>query len=167
MCLFIPKLPFAEKYFQSNDFLSKIIFGQMTFRPNELFRANDHSVKWPFKFFRSNDLSVEQPFGQEPFIEKSLAFQFSQTNLKPQHWKKYFSEVKVCLLSIFEEKFKIGRHLEFFLDHFLKIWWAKSHITKMALPHKAFLLSTYEIWKVLVSLANFHVLGLVIPKKRV
>jgi hypothetical protein len=38
-----------------------------------------------------------------------------------------------------------------------------------------FLLSTYEIWKVLVSLAkiffffiaNFHVLGLFIPKKRV
>jgi hypothetical protein len=30
-----------------------------------------------------------------------------------------------------------------------------------------FLLSIYEIWKVLVSLANFHVLGLFIPKKRV
>jgi hypothetical protein len=37
-----------------------------------------------------------------------------------------------------------------------------------------FLLSTYEIWKVLVSfakkklfIANFHVLGLFIPKKRV
>jgi hypothetical protein len=28
-----------------------------------------------------------------------------------------------------------------------------------------FLLSTYEIWKVLISLANFHVLGLFIPKK--
>jgi hypothetical protein len=40
---------------------------------------------------------------------------------------------------------------------------------------ESFLLSTYEIWKVLVSLAknfffflaNFHVLGLFIPKKRV
>jgi hypothetical protein len=37
----------------------------------------------------------------------------------------------------------------------------------------SFLLSTYEIWKVLVSLAiffllqNFHVLGLFIPEKRV
>jgi hypothetical protein len=41
----------------------------------------------------------------------------------------------------------------------------------MTLPHKAFLLSTFEIWKVLVSLAekiiiaNFHVLGFFIPKK--
>jgi hypothetical protein len=37
-----------------------------------------------------------------------------------------------------------------------------------------FIISTYEIWKVLISLAkkfffiaNFHVLGLFIPKKRV
>jgi hypothetical protein len=55
--------------------------------------------------------------------------------------------------------------------------WCK-YIEKLTVENNvsnSFLLSTYKIWKVLVSLAkknfffiaNFHVLGLFIPKKRV
>jgi hypothetical protein len=68
---------------------------------------------------------------------------------------------KIIVISEFSSTEKVA-----FLSHFVQ---------KRKLAIYQFLLSTYEIWKVLISLAkkkiffiaNFHVLGLFIPKKRV
>jgi hypothetical protein len=51
-----------------------------------------------------------------------------------------YSEVKVSVLSIFEEKFEIGCHLEIFSRPFSQKIEPKSKFTKTTLFHKAYFL---------------------------
>jgi hypothetical protein len=66
----IETLSLAEKQFQSNETLSKNIFGQMILRPNVFFQTNDKKIgQMTFrpKIFRSFNLSVKQLCGQMKF----------------------------------------------------------------------------------------------------
>jgi hypothetical protein len=71
--LSVETLFFAEKKVQSNKILTKNTFGQMIFRPKELFRSNDHLSNKN----RSIDFSVKLPYGQMTFQSNDSLFEFN------------------------------------------------------------------------------------------